>query len=209
MIATAGLLLWNSPLRSRSAQPQVPIPTAPVSLEGLPALGDDTAPVGVVVVSDFECPYCGRFANETLPLIHERFIETGTVKLAFRHLPLPNHSRARSAAQAAECSRTQGLFWQMHDLLFAPPLDLSDQTLTEHASAIGVEGFDTCFASAAGNVDRDIAFAQELQVRVTPTFFVGRYSAEPSTLTVDSVVTGAQPLSEFEERIRDSMARQR
>jgi protein-disulfide isomerase len=46
------------------------------------------------VFSDFECPYCGRFAREVLPIIEKEYVNPGRVELAFNHVPLAIHPNA-------------------------------------------------------------------------------------------------------------------
>ncbi|MDP2736480.1 MAG: DUF3098 domain-containing protein [bacterium] len=78
--------------------------------------GDVKAPVQIIVYSDFECPFCVRFA-QTMKQIEENFKDN--VAITFRHYPLFGHPDAKSAAEASECAGEQGKFWEMHDKLFA------------------------------------------------------------------------------------------
>jgi protein-disulfide isomerase len=81
------------------------VPVAAQSLEGAHRLGSARAPVALIVYSDFECPFCGRFARETLVRLEEVYVRTGRLTIAFRHFPLQRrHPRAVQAAQAAECA---------------------------------------------------------------------------------------------------------
>jgi len=77
--------------------------------------GDDGAEVKIVEFSDFECPYCRR----TLSTINGLFEKYGDkISLEYRHFPLSFHSSAQKAAEASECAREQGKFWEMHDAIF-------------------------------------------------------------------------------------------
>jgi protein-disulfide isomerase len=63
----------------------------------------------MLIFSDFECPFCQRFAANLLPTILKDYVQTGKVVVAFRHFPLQNiHKQALRAAEIAECSRQQG-----------------------------------------------------------------------------------------------------
>src|SRR3989344_4465459 len=73
--------------------------------------GDKDAPVTIVEWSDFECPFCARFFEQTLPSIEEEYIKTGKVKLIYRDFPLSFHTNAQKAAEAAECAGEQGKYW--------------------------------------------------------------------------------------------------
>ncbi len=98
----------NEPKMFNPAKQQITIGDAPVR-------GDKNAPVTIVEYSDFQCPYC----QATLPTINQLLTDyRGKVKLAYKHLPLSMHKNAQKAAEASECAREQGKFWEYHDLLF-------------------------------------------------------------------------------------------
>ncbi len=101
-------------------QPTQPAPSIiAVSLDDDPAKGSPDAPVTIVEFSDFQCPFCSRFFEQTLPQLEKNYIETGKVRLVFKDFPLDNlHPNARPAHIAAECADEQGMFWQYHDVLF-------------------------------------------------------------------------------------------
>ena len=77
------------------------------------------APVTVLEASDFQCPYCRVFAEETLPLLQREYIETGKIRFVFLNLPLPSlHPNAPAAHEFAMCAAVQNRFWEAHDLLY-------------------------------------------------------------------------------------------
>ncbi len=80
--------------------------------------GDPEASVVVIEFSDFQCPACQQHTLEVQPTLDEEFVETGQILWVFKHLPLQMHPQALIAAAAAECAADQGMFWEMHDLLF-------------------------------------------------------------------------------------------
>jgi protein-disulfide isomerase len=81
--------------------------------------GSTTAPVTVYEMSDFQCPYCKKFAHETFPELDRRYIQTGKVRWVFINFPLTSiHPHAVPAAELAICAAKQGEFWRVHDLLF-------------------------------------------------------------------------------------------
>ncbi|MBI2463438.1 thioredoxin domain-containing protein [Candidatus Peregrinibacteria bacterium] len=81
-------------------------------------LGDINAPITMIEWSDYQCPYCARFFNQTLPKIEENYIKTGKVKLIYRDFPLDIHKFAEKAAEAAECAGDQGKYFEYHNALF-------------------------------------------------------------------------------------------
>jgi protein-disulfide isomerase len=157
MICAAAAILWSvfrgpePAVGVRSGNAEIPIPAEPLAVSDAPILGDPNAPVGMIVFSDFECPFCGRFAQETLPELQARYIDPGQMFLVFRHLPLPIHAQARPAAEASECAARQGKFWEYHDALFAagPSLAGMDWARTAQAVDLRTEEFTACAAGEA------------------------------------------------------------
>ena len=185
---------------TQSAVPQV----FSVSLDDDPVKGNPDAPITIVEFSDFQCPFCSRFFDQTLPLIQENYIDTGKVKYVYKDLPLDNlHPNARPAHIAAECADEQGKFWEYHDILFEnqaqwnrlSSADLSSQ-LTQYATTLGIESssFDSCLASQsmADEVNADNLQATSYGATGTPTFFIGNEK--------DGFVkiVGAQPYVSFQ-----------
>jgi protein-disulfide isomerase len=83
------------------------------------AKGSPTAPVTVYEMSDFQCPYCRRFALETFRAIEKEYIVPGKVRWVFVNFPLTSlHPNAVAAAGTALCAARQGAFWRVHDLLY-------------------------------------------------------------------------------------------
>jgi protein-disulfide isomerase len=81
--------------------------------------GSANAPVTVYEMSDFQCPYCRRFAQETFPDLERSYIKRGKVRWVFINFPLTDvHKHAAAAAQLALCAAQQKGFWKIHDLLF-------------------------------------------------------------------------------------------
>ncbi|MFH1946906.1 MAG: thioredoxin domain-containing protein [Candidatus Magasanikbacteria bacterium] len=77
--------------------------------------GGKDAKVSLVTFSDFECPYCGRFA----PTVDQVLADYGDqIRFTFRHYPLSFHANAQKAAEAFECAKEQGVNMEMHDKLF-------------------------------------------------------------------------------------------
>jgi len=81
--------------------------------------GSDRAPIVIYEVSDFQCPYCRQFWEETLPALEREYINTGKARLTFLNFPIPQlHPNAQAAHEAAMCAALQDRFWRMHDLLY-------------------------------------------------------------------------------------------
>lgn len=81
--------------------------------------GSQGAPVTVYEMSDFQCPYCKRFAQETFPEIERQYISPGKVRWVYINFPLTHlHPHAVAAGELALCAARQNGFWRIHDLLF-------------------------------------------------------------------------------------------
>ncbi|MEP7125009.1 MAG: thioredoxin domain-containing protein [Byssovorax sp.] len=161
-----------------------------------PTRGSATAPVTVVVFSDFQCPFCSR-AESTVKEIEAAY--PGKIRVVFKNSPLPFHDHARLAAKATLAANEQGKFWEYHDALFAHQHDLDRASLERYAGDLGLDlrrfraALDDARLDLA--VEADITEAHRLEVQGTPTFFVnGR------------IVRGAQPLAAFRARVDQALA---
>ena len=190
-------------------RPVVAVPADPIPLEGAIVHGSPSARVALVEYTDLECPYCGKFARETLPALDRKFIATGKVLFVFRHLLLPRHEFAPKAAEAVECADKQGKFWTMHAALFrsAPRLAESDLQAGAQSAGLNVAEFEECLNGAmTAKVIADSESARELGVTGTPTFFVGPVIAG-NRVKVVRRFSGAQPVAVL-ERILESLVTQ-
>lgn len=172
-----------------------------VSLDDDAMKGDIDAPVTIVEFSDYECPFCGRFFNETLPQIRENYIDKGIVRHVFRDFPLNFHPNAIPAANAAECIREQGgdeIYWAYHDILFENQTALSVADLKTYASEFDIDQgrFDACVDEEKykAEVAEDFADGQKYGVRGTPGFFINGVP-----------LSGAQPYAAFEAAIEAAL----
>jgi protein-disulfide isomerase len=106
-------------------------------LLGQPSKGPADARVTIIEYSDFECLYCARFAEQTLPRIEADYGDR--VLFVFRNYPLPEtmHPYAEKAAEAGECANDQGKFWEYHDLLFENQPQLASLLQSGSASGVG------------------------------------------------------------------------
>jgi len=172
--------------------------------------GSAKAPLTIVEYTDFECPFCARYARESYPLLIREFVDAGRVRYVVRHLPLESiHPSARGAAQAAECARQQGKFWEMHDRLFANPQALSRADLERTADALGLTmpAFRQCVDSpaAAAAVSRDLDEALRAGITATPSFIIGTTEPDGSVKALRRL-SGAQPYPVFKAALEGLLA---
>src|SRR3990167_11376713 len=118
VIAVLVLAFYN-PLGNNQPNPKSgPAGITEIDMDDDAVLGDPDAPVTIVEFSDFQCPFCGSFFAQTLPLIKKNYMDKGKVKMVYRDFPLSFHPEAQPAAEADECAHEQGKFWEFHDGLF-------------------------------------------------------------------------------------------
>lgn len=177
-------------------------------------LGNKDASVYILEFSDYECPYCKRFRDDTFDEIKETYIDTGKVALVFRDLPLSFHDPAATfAANITECSREQGgddAFWQMHDFWFANTATngagiSNDEDIVTFANGLGLNGDQVLDCANNGDFDDEIAAdlsdANSAGITGTPGFIVGTIDSDG--VVTGEVVAGAYPFSEFERIIEE------
>ncbi len=174
-------------------------------------LGPDTAPVQVVELLDFQCPYC-RKAHEELLGLREKHGDD--VQFVVRHVPLEIHTAARGAAKASVAAGTQGKFWPYHDAIFAHEGALDRAAFIAIATELGldVEQFKADLDSTAVGqaVDDDLRTSLRLGVVATPGFFInGRYVSgfRPGRLggVIQEELDAANKLAEEEGVPRDQL----
>ncbi len=79
------------------------------------SLGDVDAPVTVIEYASMTCPHCARFHNDILPIVKQRLIDTGKMRLIFRDYPLDTH--ALKAAMMARCT-DRSRYFQLVEVIF-------------------------------------------------------------------------------------------
>ena len=170
--------------------------------------GSSTAPIWLVEVSDFQCPYCKQWHDQSFATIDREFVETGKVRLAYLNFPLSSiHKNARAAAEAAMCASVQGKFWPLHESLFvvqsrwaeaANPAPVFDSLAV--AAGVNAAAWRQCMTShaTAPLIDADLARSSTAGVQSTPTFFIG-----------DRKLEGAYPVDSFRVAIEAAIAKAR
>ena len=186
-LATLGMQFVGPPTLGMS-----PV-VADVSAEGAPTRGPDDAAVTIVVFSDFGCSASAQ-VWPTLDEVLELY--PGEVRVAYRAFPLGGDpsSVGVQAANAAFCAGEQGLFWEMHRVLFEHQAGLGEADYAAYGEEIGVEvgSFGACLEELryADQIESDRAAGMEAGVQALPTVFInGR------------MVAGAMPMEQFGELI--------
>lgn len=186
--------------------PGVPLAQQTVQLDlgNRPFRGDKAAPLTLVEITDYQCPFCGRYARETMPQIEKEYIEAGKVKYYVVDLPLESiHRDAFKAATAVRCANEQGKYWEMHDQLFANQQALSQWDARAASVSLETTKFDACLASGKYDSDirKDIGLAQAAGVSGTPGFYLAATDPVSNKVKTVKFVAGAQPFAAFKTQI--------
>jgi len=160
--------------------------------------GDANAKVTIVEFTDYECPFCKRYVDETLVQIDKEYIETSKVRYIIRDLPLPFHQFSEITAEAAKCAGADK-YMAYHDLLFTnqdkwSTMTSVDETLVGYAKSLGINEsmFRDCLISGAQKaaVTADNELAGKGGLGGTPSFVIN-----------GKILVGAQPFSAFKAAI--------
>lgn len=166
--------------------------------------GSPNAKVWLVVVSDFQCPYCKQSHDSTFEQIRNEYVRTGKIKVAYVNFPLNSHQNAWPAAHASMCASEQGKFWPYANSLFAtqekwavmqPPAPLYDSLA--QAAGVNMPQWRDCVKSErmAGLIRSDRDRGVEAGVNSTPSFLVG-----------DKGLAGVHPMEDFRKLLDPAIA---
>ncbi len=195
-IAVTGVIAKHelSPRVAQAAQAPTPrLAEWPEYSKGTKRIGEPNAAVTVLEVSDFQCPFCKKFAAS----MHELQQKYGRdLQVVYVNYPLTQiHPYARPAAIAAECAARAGVFGAYHDRLFALQDSLRTVDWTTVAREVGIAdtaAFRTCLTSeyVLGRLRADSTVAEQLKISGTPTVWVNgwKFDGTPTTAQVDSVI---------------------
>ncbi len=143
--------------------------------------GNVAAPVTIQVFSDFECPGCKAFHENTLPQLQRDFVASGKVFLVYREFPLPMHAHSREAADYAVAAAHLGLYQPVADALFRDQLawSVNGKVWETVASVLTLSQQKKVKAAAdgpavLGEILRDVNAGLAAPVSSTPTLVVSR-----------------------------------
>jgi protein-disulfide isomerase len=169
--------------------------------DGHAYMGNLNASVVIEEFSDFQCPFCGRFAQQTFPELKKNQIARGELLFIYRDFPLSSHPQATPAANAARCAGEQSpaFYWTMHDKLFENISEWSSGNPNAVFARYGqsIEGLDldpftACLESERyyPAIQADFNEGRARGVTSTPSFFIN-----------EQALIGAQPISVFNQAI--------
>jgi protein-disulfide isomerase len=188
------------------AAPGAPNDTASTLADKARIRGAATAPVWLVEISDFQCPFCKQWHDQVFATIDKEYVQTGKVRLAYLNFPLNRiHPNAHAAAEAAMCAGVQGKFWELHGSLFTTQARWAEQkspmaVFDSLARSAGVDPkmWINCMTTHAMSklIEADRDRSTKAGVESTPTFFIG-----------DRALAGAYPVDTFRVVIDQAIAK--
>lgn len=179
------------------------------------SMGDPKAPIKIEEFSDFQCPYCERFHQQTEPLLRQYYIDTGKVLFTYRSMGNwvsgnvgGANTESQDAAAAAYCAGEQNKFWEMHALLFGNVLGENVGSfsvkriplIAKKITGLDMDKFNQCFDSGkfAERVQQDFKDGQAAGITGTPGFVIS-YTVNGETKT--ERVDGAEPFTTFQQKL--------
>jgi protein-disulfide isomerase len=200
------------PAAKADAAPAPASTTAPADSLALRAAADSGriqgaagAKVWLIMVSDFQCPYCKQWHDQSYAALAREYVASGKVRAAFMNFPLDQHAQALPSAEAAMCASAQQKFWPYHTALFETQarwgaLADASPVYDSLATAVGADlaRFRSCTRSRVMRpvVEADRDRMQRAGVSSTPSFFVG-----------DRQLAGALPTAEFRQALDAALAK--
>ncbi len=212
LLSSSAVVLALATLGAAASRPgngQTPAQMAPDSISARAdagrILGSPTAKVWLIEASDFQCPFCKQWHDESYATIIKDYVNTGKVRYAFLNDPLAMHQFSMQAAEAAMCASIQNKFWPMHQTLFATqhnwevlpnPAAYFDSLAVK--AGVNADEWRSCVRTHAARpiIDADRYRLRASGVQSTPTFFVGSQRLE-----------GVQPLAVMRKVLDDALAK--
>ncbi len=171
-------------------------------------MGSADADVWLVVISDFQCPYCKVWHDETQPLVERDFVRTGRVRLAYLNFPSSSHRNAWPAHEAAMCAAEQDAFWPLSEAIFATQGDWKSRAnaAAYFDSLAGTLPLDharlrACIAdgSLRATIRADYQRSVRIGIGSTPSFLVQSAAGTRALI-------GAQPYAAFKDALDAALA---
>src|SRR5699024_2511383 len=170
--------------------------------DDLLAEGPADAPVVLVVFSDYQCPYCAKWSDETLPELRE-YVERGELRIEYRDVNIYGADSER-AARAALAAAKQDRLQDYADALFAvggirSPQERDEDSLVDLAGELDLDteqfAADLNSEEVAATIDANAQQGIELGAMSTPAFLLD-----------GTPMAGAQPTEVFTDALDEALA---
>jgi protein-disulfide isomerase len=163
----------DSEIGEKLANRYRPVAVKKIDVADAPMKGNPGAKITLIEFADYECPHCKRFQ----PVLHQILDEfRSDVKLYFKNYPLPQHTNARLAAEAAVAAQKQGKFWQYQDKLWEKSDELTPAEIEKAAKEVGLDVTkfrqDLASEPVKARVQKDRNDGQAAGIQATPTLYI-------------------------------------
>jgi len=173
--------------------------------------GPDSAPVKIIEMSDYQCPWCKRFVDTTEKAVEEQYVAEGLVQIEFRNFAVTGGNQPKDvneatlAAEAAECANDQGRYWEYHYKLYAEQQGENEgafvpERLKRFATDLSLdqEEFDDCLDSHRhyDKIMQEREEALALGARGTPTLVIN-----------GTMIPGYLPFDRFQRLIEEALVK--
>ncbi|MDD2921714.1 MAG: thioredoxin domain-containing protein [Anaerolineales bacterium] len=176
------------------------------------AAGDPNAPIKIDEYSDFQCPYCRNFYEQTEVQLMDTYVKDGVVYFAYHSFGEFIGSESAASAEAAYCAGDQDKFWEMHDIIFANQNGenigaFADRRLLAFAKQLGLDmnKFTSCFdgKNYSALIKKDGEDGISAGIKATPSFVLS-YTVNGTLKT--KIIEGAQSYETFSQEIEAALA---
>lgn len=201
----SGAVAAGTAQTGQQQQGQAQVPTGPVKISlksDAPYLGNKDAKVVVVEYADYQCPFCEQWYKNVYPELKSKYIETGKIKFVYQDFAFLG-ADSTAAAEAAQCAKEQGKFWEYHDYLFSNQgqenggwAKAENQKKFAKTLGLNTSKFNSCLDTHkyAQEVQNQTAAGKSYGVTGTPTTFINGQS-----------FVGAQPFATFQQAIDNAL----
>jgi protein-disulfide isomerase len=168
-----GLTAYNLGVKPSATVAPAPLKqNAPLVTWLDPSRGSATPKHLIVEYASYSCQYC----QSTEPDLKKLLANHPDVRLVWKDLPDSNVTGSEMEAEAAQCAKSQGKFWEFHDRLFADPSATTSVQFALIAQNLGLDltAFNSCVTNNDMQpfVEHTVSEAQALGLDGEPYFFI-------------------------------------
>ncbi len=143
-------------------------------------IGSADAPVTIIEYFSMTCPHCANFHKDTLPVLKERYVDTGKVRFLLRDFPLDRY--ALFAAVIAHCAGNErypafvDVFLETQQQWIGAPDPLAALKSLGQLGGLSTEQMDACLADEKmidAVLEMRLEGERTYNVNSTPSFIIG------------------------------------
>jgi len=173
-------------------------------LKRISVLGDEKVSVSLVVYSDFQCPFCKKWHDETAQQIIDTYVKTGKIKIEYKDFAFLGQESV-NAARAVKCAQEQGAesYLDYHDYLF-------DNQKGENQGQFSINNLKRFAKNLKLDTDKfngclDSSKYKDEVKKETDEGKAAGVTGTPSALINGKLIVGAQPYEVFKTAIDEAL----